>query len=243
MAQGFDAAADVYERARPDYPSEALEWIADELELVTGAYVVDLAAGTGKLTRQLLALGLRVTAVEPVRGMREVLTRVLPNVDAIEGTAESIPLEAGAVDAVTVAQAFHWFDAERALAEIHRVLRPGGGVALIWNVRDGSDPLQEAYAALIRPYRGDYPEPHGESEYFSASPLASPLFERYEQRTFRHVQLLDADGLVARAASVSFIAKLPVEERGELLERVRAIALAGQFEFPYLTKVFTARSR
>jgi SAM-dependent methyltransferase len=184
-----------------------------------------------------------VTAVEPVRGMREVLGRVLPDVEAVDGTAEGIPLDDGVADAVTVAQAFHWFDAERALAEIHRVLRPGGGVALIWNVRDGSDPLQEAYAATIRPYRGDYPDPQGDSEYFSASPLDSPYFERYEQRTFRHVQMLDAEGLVARAASVSFISALPAEERARLLERVRALAPEGEFDFPYLTKVFTARSR
>jgi SAM-dependent methyltransferase len=185
----------------------------------------------------------RVTAVEPVRGMREVLERVLPDVDAVDGTAESIPLDDGVADALTVAQAFHWFDAERALAEIHRVLRPGGGVALIWNVRDRSNPLQEAYAKTIRPYRGDYLDPHGESEYFSASPLDSPLFERYEDRSFRHVQVLDADGLVARAASVSFIALLPAEDRAELLERVRGLAPAGHFDFPYVTKVFTARSR
>jgi SAM-dependent methyltransferase len=185
----------------------------------------------------------RVTAVEPVAGMREVLMRVLPDVDAVDGTAESIPLDDGVADAVTVAQAFHWFDADRALAEISRVLRPGGGVALIWNVRDRSSELQEAYSATIRPYRGDYPDPQGDSEYFSASPLESEHFERHEQRTFPHVQLLDADGLVARAASVSFVSALPAEERARLLARVRALAPEGEFEFPYLTKVFTARSR
>ena len=184
-----------------------------------------------------------MTAVEPVRGMREVLERVLPDVDTIEGTAEDIPLADGVADAVTVAQAFHWFDAERALAEIDRVLRPGGGVALIWNVRDRSNELQEAYSATIRPYRGDYPDPQGDSEYFSESPLESEHFVRYEQRTFPHVQVLDVDGLVARAASVSFVSALPAEERAKLLERVRALAPQGEFEFPYLTKVFTARSR
>ena len=181
-----------------------------------------------------------MTAVEPVAGMREVLQRVLPEVDVVEGTAEAIPLADGDADAVTVAQAFHWFDPDRALREFHRVLRRGGVVALIWNIRDRSHPLHQAYAETIRPHRGgDYPEMEEQGKALRDS----PLFERYEEREFRLVQILDADGLVARASSVSFIAALPEDERNELLERVRALAPEGEFEFPYVTKVFTARSR
>jgi SAM-dependent methyltransferase len=170
--------------------------------------------------------------------MRAVLSRELgAEIEVVDGTAERIPLVAGAADAVTVAQAFHWFDHPRALAEMHRVLRPGGGVALIWNVRDENDPLHRAYASAIRPYRGGaYPE----QQVYAGALVESELFEAVEEREFRHVQLLDADGLVARAASVSFIASLPEGERASLLERVRALAPAGEFEFPYVTKVFTA---
>jgi SAM-dependent methyltransferase len=181
-----------------------------------------------------------VTAVEPVREMREVLERVLPDVAALDGTAEAIPLPDAAADAVTVAQAFHWFDGPRTLVEIHRVLRPGGGVALLWNVRDQQDPLHRAYAEAIRPYRGgDYPEQEATAQHLEAS----DRFERHERRAFRNVQLLDADGLVARAASISFVAGLDEPERAALLERIRALAPPGEFEFPYVTKVFTARSR
>src|SRR5215211_7533331 len=131
-ARAFAQAAEVYERARPDYPREAF----DGLALERGMHIVDVGAGTGKFTRELVTRGARVTAVEPVREMRDVLARVLPDVEVLEGTAEAIPVGDGVADVVTVAQAFHWFDATRALPEIHRVLRRGGLVALVWNVRD-----------------------------------------------------------------------------------------------------------
>jgi ubiquinone/menaquinone biosynthesis C-methylase UbiE len=230
----------VYERARPDYPAEALDWILARLELTAGAQVVDVGAGTGKFARQLLARGMRVTAVEPLQPMREVLARVVPDVQTVEGTAEQIPLPDRTAQAVTAAQSFHWFDPERALPEMHRVLEPRGGLALLWNVRDETNELHQTYAETIRPYHaGAYPE-QGDH----AGALERPdLFDDFEAKTFRHVQLLDADGLAARAASVSFIARLPEDERAELLERVRALGPEGQFEFPYLTKVFTCRRR
>ena len=200
--------------------------------------VVDVAAGTGKLTRQLVARGLHVVAVEPIGEMLDVLRRVLPEVEALEGVAEDLPLADGSADAITVGQAFHWFDHERVVPEFHRVLKPGGTVALVWNVRDDRDALQAAYADVLRPHRGsDYPEP----------PWTGPLEESelfdVERRDFPHSQVMDADALVARAASVSFVAQLPETARAELLERVRRLAPAGEFAFPYLTKVFTGRAR
>src|SRR5690349_6622753 len=141
-AGGFATAADAYERGRPGYPEEAIAWMAERLDLREGRNLLDLAAGTGKLTRTLVPFGAHVVAVEPIDEMREQLFRALPDVDAFDGTAESIPLPDGSVDAVTCGQAFHWFRAEQALKEIHRVLRPAGGLALVWNVRDLSDPLQ-----------------------------------------------------------------------------------------------------
>ena len=239
-ARGFGTAAEVYERARPEYPSDALDYIVDALGLESGAHVVDVGAGTGKFARQLVERGLRVTGVEPIAEMRAIFERSV-GAEVVEGTAESIPLEDGTADAVTAAQAFHWFDPERALPELRRVLRPRGGIALVWNVRDESHPLHQSYAEAIRPYKGDaYPVGGGHP---AGEPLASPLFTDVEKRTFSHVQLMDADGLAARAASVSFIARLPEDERDGLLERIRALAPPGTFEFPYVTKVFTGRSR
>jgi SAM-dependent methyltransferase len=239
-ARGFETAAEVYELARPDYPEDAVDHIVETLVLEPGAHVVDVGAGTGKFARQLVVRGLRVTGVEPIAEMRAIFQSTVEGY-ALEGTAESIPLGDRSADAVTSAQAFHWFDRDRALAEMTRVLRPRGGIALIWNVRDESQPLQQAYAEEMRPYKGGaYP---GGSGHPDGAPLDSPLIADVEERTFPHVQLMDADGLVARAASVSFIARLPEDKRAELLRRIRALAPPGTFEFPYVTKVFTGHSR
>ena len=212
----------------------------EALGLTRGAHVVDVGAGTGKFARQLAMRELRVTGVEPIAEMRALFERTVPGGEAVEGTAESMPLDDEVADGVTAAQAFHWFDRARAPRALHRVLRPGGGVALIWNMRDETKPLQQAYAETLRPYKGeDYPE-RGRQ----AQPLEeSPLFGDVEEREFVHSQTMDADGLVARTASVSFVAQLPDAECDALLERIRALAPLGAFEFPYVTKVFTCRRR
>ena len=126
----FESVADVYERTRPAYAPDALAFVAQRLPL---RRVLDLGAGTGKLTRQLVELGADVVAVEPGDAMRALLERVVPEAEALAVSAESIPLPDVSVDVVTVAQAFHWFRPTEALAEMHRVLRPGGGFALFWN--------------------------------------------------------------------------------------------------------------
>jgi SAM-dependent methyltransferase len=201
--------------------------------------VIDLAAGTGKLTRQLVPTGATVIAVEPLDEMRAKLEQALPDVEAVEGTAESMPLPDASVDAVTVAQAFHWFDVDGALAEIHRVLRPGGLLALIWNSRSVEDPLHAAIDELLAPYRQETPSER-ERRWrgdFDRSELFGPL----EERTFTHAQKLDRQGLVDRFASVSFIAALPEDERAEVLEKVAALADdEGVVDFPYNTDVFVA---
>ena len=125
-ASGFDTAAREYERGRPGYPEDAVRWLVESLRIGPGTTVVDLAAGTGKLTRLLVPTGAGIIAIEPMAGMREQLARSLPEVPLFEGTAESIPLSSACADSITVAQAFHWFKAKEALAEIHRVLRPRG---------------------------------------------------------------------------------------------------------------------
>lgn len=131
-AEGFQVGADAYERGRPDFPAEAVEFLIQTLNIHQGSHVLDLAAGTGKLTRRLVPTGAKLTAVEPVEGMRRKFSALLPGVEILEGTAEAIPLAGGSVDAVAVAQAFHWFDGPRALAEIHQVLKPEGRLGLVW---------------------------------------------------------------------------------------------------------------
>jgi SAM-dependent methyltransferase len=201
--------------------------------------VIDLAAGTGKLTRQLVPTGATVIAVEPLDEMRAKLEQALPDVEAVEGTAESMPLPDASADAVTVAQAFHWFDVDGALAEIHRVLRPGGSLALIWNSRSVEDPLHGAIDELLAPYRQETPSER-ERRWrgdFDRSELFGPL----EEHTFTHAQKLDRQGLADRFASVSFIAALPDDERAVLLDKL--VGLAGGedvVDLPYRTDVFVA---
>ena len=139
-ARGFPLATQAYEQGRPTYPSAAAARLERELDLRSGRVVLDLAAGTGKLTALLVGTRATVIAVEPVAEMRAALERALPSVTAYPGTAEAIPLDDSSVDAVTVGQAFHWFRGDEALAEIHRVLRPGGGLGIVFNSRDTTVP-------------------------------------------------------------------------------------------------------
>jgi SAM-dependent methyltransferase len=231
-ANGFARAADAYERGRPDYPAGAVAWLAERLGLRPGRTVVDLAAGTGKLTRALLATGADVVAVEPVAEMRAALPAAAR---ALDGTAEGMPLAGASADAATVAQAFHWFDGDRALAELHRVLRSGGGLGLVWNRRVLDDPVQAALHELMAPFRGDAPAHAARTwrDAFARTVLFGPL----EERSFAHVQRLDAAGLADRVGSVSFIAALPAAERERVLDRARALAGTGRVALPYACEV------
>ena len=149
-AEGFARAADAYERARPGYPAAVVDFVAQH----AGRDVVELAAGTGKMTRCLLMAGMRVTAIEPV----DEMSAALPSgVNALAGTAEAIPLPSSCADGVVVAQAWHWFEAQRALREIHRVLRELGCLIIVYNRRDMEDPVQRQIEALVAPHRGDAP--------------------------------------------------------------------------------------
>src|SRR5215211_8609673 len=235
--RGFGAAAGVYEESRPGYPDDAIDWLVEHLSLRPGTTVVDLAAGTGKLTRLLTATGARVIAIEPVDEMRAALERTIPEADARPGTAEETGLPDSSADAVTVAQAFHWFDGPAALAEIDRILRPGGWLALIWNVRDLEHPTQRAVEDLFAPYRGDTPSHR--SGRWRESLDASELFEGAEVNRFPNVQTLDANALVRRVTSTSFIFELADPERRRVLDQARRIAteLPDRFPFPYTTEI------
>jgi SAM-dependent methyltransferase len=236
--RGFGRAADAYERGRPGYPAKAIRWLERRLELGPGKTVVDVAAGTGKLTRELLESGATVVAVEPVAAMRAVLEQVVPEATALDGTAEALPLGAESVDAILVAQAFHWFDGPAALVEFHRVLRRGGRFALIWNRRLREQPLWRAISEITEPYRHATPSHHrGE---WRETVTATVLFTRVDELETPLEQVLDADQLVDRIGSTSFIAALGDAERMQVLDRLRAVAAeaGGRVRLGYVTEAY-----
>jgi SAM-dependent methyltransferase len=221
-AEGFARGAGAYERGRPSYPPEAVSWLVEQLGMASGRRVLDLAAGTGKLTRLLVATGASLIAVEPVAEMRSALAGLAPRVDVRAGTAEAIPLPDASVDAVAIAQAFHWFASETALAEIARVLTPTGRLGLVWNRRDLTLPLQAAISEIIEPHRGSTPSfmTGNWREAFQHTRLLIPTAEHqvpYEQS-------LTIDQLIDRVLSVSFIAALSPSARDGVEREVRALA-------------------
>jgi SAM-dependent methyltransferase len=240
-AEAFGGAAELYDRVRPGYTAEAIDWLTRVLELGPGRTAVDLAAGTGKLTAPLLATGTRVVAVEPSEGMLTVLRRVAPEAQERSGTAEQIPLDDASTDAVLVAQAFHWFDHEPALGEIHRVLRPGGALGLVWNRRELSHPAHAALERAIQPF-GSHTPRHRDRPWVGAMERTR-LFEPLEDDELPNDQELPAGGLVERAASISYMAALPEETRR------RALAELAEFEagapvpivLPHVTELFAFR--
>ncbi len=220
-ARGFALVPEDYERGRPMYPFEAVRRLVRELRIKPSSSVLDLAAGTGKLTRLLAQLGSDVTAVEPVDEMRKRLVETVPGVTALAGTAEAIPLGDRSMDAVTVGQAFHWFDGDAALAEIHRVLRAGTRLGLIWNVKDESVDWVAQLAEIIEPYRGSAPRvaSGGWKDAFERTTLFSPL----ERARFSFVHETDMQTVIARVTSISFIAALAPRVRSRVVEQVREL--------------------
>lgn len=242
-AQGFARAPADYERGRPDYPAAAIQHLVQVLGIRRGRRVLDLAAGTGKLTRRLAATGADVVAVEPVAEMRARLVEAVPAAESLPGRAEAIPLPDGSIGAVAVGQGFHWFDGEAALAEIHRVLRAGHRLGLIWNVRDEADPFLRALTKVMAPYRGRAPA--YASGAWRAAFETTELFTPLEHERFSFEHEADPEGVVARVTSVSFIAALPEPRREEVVSRVRELlatdpATRGRdrIVLPYFTDVF-----
>ena len=234
--------ADRYARARPGYPREAVEWV---LEDAHGRQVVDLAAGTGKLTAALVDVGAAVVAVEPLDEMRAALRASVPGVEALAGTAERIPLPDGSADAIVVGQAFHWFDPAVALAEIARVLRPGGRLGLLWTLRDGTVPWITELDRIL-----DWPaDVVGRAGELGRAEVAGhPRFDGAEERTFPNPEPFTAGRLVDWAASTSGVATRPAAEREALLEAVAELParhpdLRGRATFPMPYSVVAIRSR
>ena len=228
VARGF-AAADAYERGRPAYPPAAIRQIAAGLGLGAGARVLDLAAGTGQLTRALIPLVGTVVAVEPSAAMRGELARRVPAAELLAGTAERLPLHDGSVDTAVVGEAFHWFDGDPALAELARVLPPGGGLALVWNVAIRRDPpwpakLRERLLGLRD--AAVPPEHRYGSGAWREAFVRSDRFAEPAATSFEHDHRLDAAGFVAQIASFSYVASLPEAERRATLARAAALAPA-----------------
>jgi SAM-dependent methyltransferase len=240
-ARGFGAEAEAYDRARPSYPPEAISWLIEGMQLKRGRRVVDLAAGTGKLTALLAGSGAELIAVEPVNSMRDRLRARLPGIPVMAGIAEALPLAENSVDAVLVAQAFHWFEAKRALAEIARVVRPGGYLGLIWNARDRSPEwVDQVWSVMDRVEQ--------KAKWREADSRGRPMSERYPvgsadgawspwvEGTFYHVHYGTHDDVVDRMRSVSHIAALEPPCQRKVLDEIRTI-LSENDETRYKTTV------
>lgn len=245
-SQGFSAAASAYVAGRPDYPKETGRWLKEVIGLAPGKSVLEIGAGTGKFLPFLQVDGVRVLALEPIPAMRHQLVRLHPEVKALAGTADAIPLPDRSVDAIVCAQSFHWFSTVEALAEMRRVLIPGGVLGLIWNVRDESVPWVAALTAIIDPWEAGTPR-YRSGEWRRLFPAEG--FAALEERRARNLHVGSPERvIVQRTLSTSFIAALPEARRNEVERRTRALIdgtpeLSGRAEiaFPYDTVMFAFR--
>lgn len=240
-ARGFSAGADRYERGRASYPDQAVSFLVDKLTLKPGRLLVEVGAGTGKLTRLLAGRGADIVAVEPVEEMRAHLVAAAPGVHAVDGTAEALPLPDLSADAGVVAQAFHWFDGPAALRELHRVLRPEARLALVYNVRDEREPWVEELTRLFDEHGGDAPRFRSAIWREAFTPGCGFVQTTELEVANLHVAPLDAQRDLV--TSVSFIAALPDGQRALFEERVSALLTTvtdagGQVVLPYRTQVF-----
>ena len=231
-ARSFEAVAAEYERHRPEYPEEALRWAAGLLGLEPGARVLDVGAGTGKLTRGLVGLGFEVVAVEPGAPMLEQLRAAVPEVEAREGSAESIPLPGEDFDAAFAGQAFHWFDREQALPELHRVIGMGGGLALLWNWWDERDPLQRELGPIVG-FGGHRP-------FLEEGLPGAPWFREVGRTVVDSAEDSSPEAVVAHLSTTSMFLTMEADERDRRLAEVRELAsrYGERFKVPRQTFVF-----
>jgi SAM-dependent methyltransferase len=245
-ARGYEKGATTYAGGRPDYPPEAVAWLTEVLALSAGKAVLDLGAGTGKFLASLRQTGARLLALEPVAAMRARLSASNGDVEILSGSAEHIPLADAALDAVVCAQSFHWFATAAALDEIRRVLRPGGTLGLIWNVRDETVSWVAKLSEITDPFEAGTPR-YRTGAWKRVFPADG--FELIEERCARHTHVGSVDRvIVQRTLSVSFIAALPSDARQEIVQKLSALIAStpeladrDMVTFPYETRMVAYR--
>ncbi|MCW2785120.1 MAG: class SAM-dependent methyltransferase [Marmoricola sp.] len=240
QARSFASVAQAYDRARPSYPTDAISWLVGSAP----SRVLELGAGTGKLTELLVAAGHDVVATDPLPEMLEQLRARVPGARVVQAGAERIPVASRSVDVVVCAQAFHWFEHDLAVAEIARVLRPGGVLALVWNLRDAGIPwVRKLGAVLNDPKTGS--TDNTENDQLVGPVVASPYFGTVEACEFRFWQTLRRDDLFDLVRSRSYVAVMPDHERDDVLARVGALyddygRGPDGMQMPYVTQCFRA---
>lgn len=243
---GFANEAIAYDRGRPDYPRDAIDFVTSHFP--TSGQILDLAAGTGKFTKLILESHSSVVAVEPVEAMRKTFSKILPQTKILDGTAENIPFSNETFDVVTVAQAFHWFNGEAAIREIARVLKPFGKLVLVWNRRDESVAWVSELSKIINQYEGATPRYHS-GEWRKAFEK-NTMFSQLNQKTFAYQHPGTIQTVVDRVISISFIAALAENEKAKIAEQTKLVLekdsqtrSQSHINFPYVTEVFIFEKR
>ncbi|MGP8074092.1 MAG: class I SAM-dependent methyltransferase [Thermoplasmata archaeon] len=244
--RGFERSAEAYERGRPGYPASVARHLARALRLGPRRTVVELGSGTGKFTRTLVPVGCAIVAVEPTAGMRRVFERTVPDIPVLPGTAEAIPLPDGLADAVVAAQAFQWFRPRPAMEEIARVLRPGGGLGLVWNVRDESVGWMKVISRILGRY--NHAPQVRERRWKAAFRAKGVPFPPPRMRRISHVQRATPSEVLDRFLSVSSIAILPAADRRKVATEIRELLRSDPMtrgrsyvDLPYDTEVYWTR--
>ena len=224
-AHGFEVAAPIYDRARPDYPQEAIAALVEHLHIASGTRLVDLGAGTGKLTRSFIGTGADIVAVEPLENMRRAFAQELPQLPIVEGSAELLPFADASMDAIVVGSAFHWFDGPAALRELHRVLRPNGSLGLIWSPRDETVDWMAQLLRLVDSFKQGDPPRYLAFRWRQAfeSTAGQALFTPLQAARFPFTQTAPRAIAIDRVSSTSFVAALPAAKRTEVLHQVRML--------------------